>query len=233
VERVAPPKLRDLTPHTNPTTAPVAVDPAHRAPEIRDSSRVARELERTVVALVRKIYGGQLIDTPAWLLRAGQAECRAAWPLIQNIYRELEGGELPAVMPPRERRVLDAVLQRPGESPRILEVDETQHFNAHRAATLRAYPDHVPTAFPRELWIERCEQKRQREGGGFARPCPPLFDGSGGRHRQRAFRDALADLVPLEHGWLPTLRIADFEIRAWLHTPDAAQRIAALLHTRL
>jgi hypothetical protein len=43
----------------------------------------------------------------------------------------------------------------------------------------------------------------------LARPCPPLFPDAGGRHLQRAFRDALADLVPLEHGWLPTLRIAD------------------------
>lgn len=186
-----------------------------------------------MVALAHEIYGGQLIDTPAWLIRAGRAECHAAWPLIQNIYRDLEGRELPEALPPRERRTLDAVLQRTGEPPRILEVDETQHFNAHRTATLRAYPDDAPTAFPRKLWIERCEQKRQLEGGGFARPCPPLFDGSGGRHRQRAFRDALADLVPLEHGWLPTLRVADFETRAWLHAPDAGQRMAALLRSRL
>lgn len=194
---------------------------------------VARELERTVVALAHEIYGGELIETPAWLVRPGRAECSAAWPLIQSIYRKLEGQELPEVMPPRERRTLDAVLQRVGEPPRILEVDETQHFNVHRAATLRAYPDDAPTAFPRELWIERCEQKRRLEGGGFARPCPPLFAESGGRHRQRAFRDALADLVPVEHGWLPTLRVADFEIREWLHTLDAAQRLAALLRARL
>ena len=194
---------------------------------------MARELERTVVALVHEIYGGDLIDTPAWLMRPGQAECSAAWPLIQSIYRELESRELPDMMPPRERRKLDAVLQRTGEPPRILEVDETQHFNAHRAATLRAYPDDVPSAFPRELWIEHCERERRLEGGGFARPRPPLFAGSGGRHRQRAFRDALADLVPLEHGWLPTLRVADFEVREWLHAPDATQRMAALLRARL
>jgi hypothetical protein len=35
-------------------------------------------------------------------------------------------------------------------------------------------------------------------GGGFARPRPPLSPGDGGRHRRRAFLDALADLPPPE-----------------------------------
>src|SRR4051794_10185028 len=36
-----------------------------------------------------------------------------------------------------------------------------------------------------------------------------------GRHRQRAYRDALVDLLPAVHGRLPTLRIAYFESRGY------------------
>jgi hypothetical protein len=41
-----------------------------------------------------------------------------------------------------------------------------------------------------------------------------------------------ADFPP-DHGLLPTLRIADFEVSAWLHGPDAHERMAALLDGRL
>lgn len=66
-------------------------------------------------------------------------------------------------------------------------------------------------------------------GGGFGRPCPPLFTELGGRHSQCAFRDALADLMPKLYGWAPTLRIGDFEVTAWLHDDDAESRMAVLL----
>jgi hypothetical protein len=65
----------------------------------------------------------------------------------------------------------------------------------------------IPLAFPAEVWRQRSHGKRRLEGGGFGAPKPPLFPGAGGRHRQRAFRDALRDILPPEHGWLPTLRI--------------------------
>jgi hypothetical protein len=75
--------------------------------------------------------------------------------------------------------------------------------------------------------------KRRLEGGGFAKPRPPLFPGEGGRHRQRAFRDALADILPAVHGWKRTLRIADFEVKPWLFTAEAPQHMRRLLDQRL
>lgn len=69
--------------------------------------------------------------------------------------------------------------------------------------------------------------------GGFGKPKPPLFPREGGRHRQRAFRDALCDILPPKHGFLPTLRIADFEVQEWLQTPNAPERMRALLDERL
>ncbi len=60
-----------------------------------------------------------------------------------------------------------------------------------------------------------------------------LFPEAGGRHLQRAFRDALADLVPPEHGWAPTLRIAYWEVEPWLEREDAATRMVDLLDRKL
>jgi hypothetical protein len=116
-------------------------------------------------------------------------------------------------MPPRERRTVDCVLQRRGEPPRIVEFDEKQHFNSFRALTIRAYPRTAAVAFDRRAWLRACEAKRRLEGGGFGLPKPPLFPDEDGRHRQRAYRDAVADLLPAVHGWCPTL--ASPTLRWW------------------
>jgi transposase len=58
--------------------------------------------------------------------------------------------------------------------------------------------------------------------------------------RQRGARVAqidiarkLTDLLPALHGWLPTLRIADFEVKAWIYDRGAHPRMADLLAKRL
>jgi hypothetical protein len=191
------------------------------------------EVQNRVVELVLEIYGGHLGPMPDWLQRPGPRECGRRWPLVQRIYRELTGYELPESMPPREWRKVDGILEKRGQPARVLEVDEVQHFNPYRATTLRAYPRSVALAFSKRTWIASCAQKTRLEGVGFGRPCPPLFPGQGGRHRQRAFRDALADIVPLAHGWAPTLRIADFEVEGWLFGRGARSRMADLLAGRL
>jgi hypothetical protein len=106
-------------------------------------------------------------------------------------------------MPPRERRAIDGLFGGRGQQWRIVEVDEAQHFNEFRAATLH--------------W----------------RPKPPLFPMDGGRHRQRAFRDALADLLPSLHGFAPTLRIAHFEVQPWIWEPGAPARLRPLVEDRM
>lgn len=194
---------------------------------------MALELQNAVIAAVRAaLPEHDIIEepaTPPWLNRPGRAECGAAWPLVSDLYRELTGLELPEQMPPRERRHLDAVLVGPGGTSRILEVDEVQHFNPFRARVLAAYPPEVVTAFDREEWARLGREKTRLEGGGFARPCPPLFPGANGRHRQRAFRDALADLLPLQHRWAPTLRISHLEVGGWIHGSAAEGTMRDLL----
>lgn len=164
----------------------------------------------------------------------------APWPTGLQAALACSATDLPRADGPRafrpyarERRTVDAVLQRPGEPPRIIEVDETQHFNCYRAITIRAYPRSAQVAFDRRGWLAACGAKRRLEGGGFGKPRPPLFPDDGGRHRQRAYRDALADLIPPVQGWLPTLRIAYFEVQGWIDTPQAQERMTELLAERL
>ena len=194
---------------------------------------MALEVQNRVCELVGAVHGGSLGASPEWLNRPAKQECGRRWPTAQRIYRELTGRDLPDEMPSRERRSVDMVLRKRGQGPRIVEVDETQHFNAHRATTIRLYPRTAKVAFDRPAWLRACEAKKRLEGGGFARPCPPLFPDQGGRHQQRAYRDALADLLPSVHGWEPTLRIAYFEVEDWLWGSRAMARMRALLTDRV
>jgi hypothetical protein len=194
---------------------------------------VAGELQAAVVSLVQRILGARVISTPQWLLRPSATECGRRWEIVCATYHDLTSLDLPEVMPPRETRRVDAVLDRDGDAPRVLEVDESQHFNRYRALTLRRYPKDAQVAFPMDRWIEQSERKTRLEGGGFGRPRPPLFPAEHGRHIQRAFRDMLADLLPPEHGYRPTLRIGDFEVLPWIYTAEAEARMRELLHERL
>jgi hypothetical protein len=190
-----------------------------------------RRVQNRVLDLVE-----QSLDTtlerevcPDWLRRPGAVECGDLWETVQAIYAELTGMALPELMPARERWSIDAVLQRGDEAPRIVEVDEAQHFSPPRAQTLKLYPGDTSTSFDTTLWARRSAAVTKLRGGGWGRACPPLFPDEGGRHLQRAFRDGLADLLPSRHGWGPTVRIGDFEVLAWLDDADAVERMSELL----
>jgi hypothetical protein len=141
---------------------------------------MALELQLAVCELVQDIYGGAIVaETPPWLQQPSRDNCGRRWPVAQRIYSRLAKLELPEEPPPRERRTVDLILQKRGQPPRIVEVDEKQHFNRFRAITLRAYPSSAKVAFPKRSWLEACDAKTRLEGGGFARPRPPLFPGEG------------------------------------------------------
>jgi guanosine-3',5'-bis(diphosphate) 3'-pyrophosphohydrolase len=194
---------------------------------------MSRELERAVIGLVAKLLNGRVEkDTPEWLKRPGRSECGKRWEQICTIYRALESRQLPEVMPSRERAHIDGILVTPDGIRRIIEIDEYQHFNLFRATTLELYPKNDVIAFPRKEWMRQCTAARNLPGAGFAKPCPPLFPAEGGRHRQRAFRDALRDLLPPLYDFAPTLRIAHFEVEDWIFGPQARKRMSALLEGR-
>jgi hypothetical protein len=108
------------------------------------------------------------------------------------------GGDAAARAPPRR---CGAGSRRASADPRD---GRDTAFNRFRAITLRHYARAARVAFPIEAWIAQSEKKARLEGGGFGKPKPRLFPGEHGRHLQRAFRDMLADLIPLEHDYAPT-----------------------------
>lgn len=196
---------------------------------------LARELQNRVLDLVQTVFGSTLAreSCPEWLLRPGRRECGPLWDTVARAYHDLTGLTLPDTMPIRERRSLDGVLHHRDGAGRVIEVDEAQHFNPYRALTLTHYPDSWPLAFDSAVWRKRALASTKLRGGGWARPRPPLFPQEGGRHHQRAFRDMLADLLPVTYGWLPTVRIAHFEVEEWIHAPDANKRLADLVDAKL
>lgn len=175
------------------------------------------KLETAFIDALRKSSAGDVAvrtqAVPAWLVRPGRDECRGRWDLVQEVYARLTGLALPEVMPSGESRRLDALLTYPDGAQRVLEIDETQHFNS--AATLDYYNERAPVAFDVATWREMCDRYSSRRYlPGYTKPRPPLFPDEGGRQRQRAFRDFLADALPPLHGWLPTIRVSHLEARA-------------------
>jgi hypothetical protein len=192
---------------------------------------MAHEAEEGARELLKRICGAPLA-TPAWLKRPGKVECGSRWDLVRTIYKALTGKQLSATMPPRERRLVDGVFLFEGTCF-IYELDEVQHFNSFRATTLAHYPDDLRVGFDKAAWLHRCATKKKLEAGGWAKERPPLFPGINGRHKQRAFRDALADIIPREHHYGPTIRLDDQDVINWMSAPDAEDRMRALLRDRL
>ncbi|MFD5921095.1 hypothetical protein ACFVYP_33845 [Kitasatospora sp. NPDC058201] len=194
-----------------------------------------KELQDAIAGLLPAVVAAGIRpeSCPAWLWRPGRVECAGAWEAVSTIYRALTGLVLPKQAPAREWRRLDLVLTYEDGQQQILEVDEKQHFTSARALTLEHYPSTVELGFDAARWPARSRDLTGREpGGGYAEPRPPLFPGDGGRHRQRAFRDAPADLLPAEHGWLPTVRISDTEVGSVITAPNPASSLSTLLGER-
>lgn len=96
-----------------------------------------------------------------------------------------------------------------------IEFDEKQHFNQFRKITLDFY-DKIDIKYPIRLYKELNNAIEINAGkSGFTRlkSNDPLFpemlegEKQDNRIRQRAFRDFLKDLLPIENGFSPTLRI--------------------------
>ncbi len=147
------------------------------------------KIQKAVLDLIAQITGRTIeTRTSIWLLRPGLIECGNYWQLVCQIYQGLTGRQLPEVMPARETRRVDGTLEFGCSGKRIIEVDESQHFNQYRSMTLRRYPKEIQLAFDRKTWIDHSESKQwPKSGGGFAAPKPPLFPNAGGRHGKERF----------------------------------------------
>lgn len=110
----------------------------------------------------------------------------------------------------------------------LIEIDESQHFTSFRGITLSLYPAETPLGFSIEEYRDLCERWAP-VSDRYRASKPAVAFGPGGRQRQRAYHDALRDLVTPAMGRPPVLRVA---------APDrdgagAYERMRGLLHERL
>ncbi len=81
------------------------------------------------------------------------------------------------------------------DPPFIVEFDENQHFSRARLVTLANYSDKIAVGFSIARWQELCR-------GIDAKDDEPID-----RDERRAWYDTLRDLVPIVHGFKPTVRL--------------------------
>ena len=93
------------------------------------------------------------------------------------------------------------------ESGVFVEVDESQHFTSFRLATLDLYPKDVLLGFDRAEYQRLCREWAPKSDR-FRRDKAAVGFGPGGRQRQRAYNDALRDLVTPALGRPPVIRVA-------------------------
>lgn len=89
----------------------------------------------------------------------------------------------------------------------IVEIDEEQHFTTSRLATFELYPADVPLGFDRDEYIDLLGQWKLRGDKAFAHKTASDFPGPGGRQAQRAYNDALRDLLAPTFTGHPVIRI--------------------------
>ncbi|MBF4766939.1 hypothetical protein ISU10_04075 [Nocardioides agariphilus] len=89
----------------------------------------------------------------------------------------------------------------------FIEVDERQHFTSHRLVTLDLYPNAATVGFDIEQYRAFCRELSPKADRDFAHKAAAAF-GPGGRPRQRAYNDALRDLVTPAMGRPPIIRVA-------------------------
>ena len=104
----------------------------------------------------------------------------------------------------------------------VVEFDEGQHFTRPRKLALQAYADEQsPLGFSGQRWTTLCERHDARDNN------PPFRD------EQRAWYDALRDLVPSTRGLMPTVRLYARDA-VWCsldpNNPDDRDRFLGLIH---
>lgn len=98
----------------------------------------------------------------------------------------------------------------------VIEFDERQHFTLPRAASLRAYPDETALGFDKGRWIELCEDINAGDNS-------PEY-----RDEQRAFYDAIRDIMAPRIGLKPVIRIYESDI-LWEKEGESSSKAKEIL----
>jgi hypothetical protein len=158
---------------------------------------------------------------PDWLLSYPSKKLVKKYPNLVELYAELTGHEYSLI---EKMEALDDKRKTQKQSFDLwigepfnfaVEFDEEQHFNQFRKITLGYYKN-IDIKFPLKFYKELNDNAVIKPGkSGFTKlkSQDPLFpfmlggEKQDNRIRQRAFRDFLKDVLPLENNCNPTLRI--------------------------
>lgn len=145
------------------------------------------------------------------------------WQSIETVYCKLVDNKWTldskleefAAYPKTGHQIVDVWYEEPYKF--VFEFDEGKHFNQFRLATLDHYPDYVKPSLDKGQYRCLSERKVVKPGvSGFQKLTswdplfPDMYDGDkqDNRHRQRAFRDFLKDILPDIVGANPTVRLS-------------------------
>lgn len=138
-------------------------------------------------------------------------------------------------MPPVFRKILKAledhrdrrIYGRLGLKPKfdfylpkvqvVIEFDEDQHFTPLRTVALRLYPANVKLGFDRKRWIDLSEKLRKGDNN-------PIY-----RDEQRAYYDAVRDILASKEGLKPVIRIYEKDV-AWEKEGSSSKKAKDILN---
>lgn len=192
---------------------------------IKDKTQKLLPIGELIVAILEKEFKIKTICyyefSPNWLFTYPTIELLNKYPQINETYNVLTENKLDYKS---EYLKLDSKKKTQKQSFDIwigepynfaVEFDEKQHFNQFRLETFRFYSD-IATKYSLELYKnlnKNCFTKPGNSGFTTLKSIDPIFPeiykgiNQDNRIRQRAFRDFLKDLLPLENGFSSTLRI--------------------------
>ncbi len=125
--------------------------------------------------------------------------------VLDRVLEALDGDAVALAAKTRGSSRVDFILEPQGV---VVEYDEVQHFTSARLKTLALYPTTAPLGFDRAEYIALVKRWVAQGDRGFAHKAAAEFPGRAGRQRQRAYFDALRDLVAPHFDNGPLIRIA-------------------------
>lgn len=154
------------------------------------------ECKTRVHELLERIYGTCLQNHRfSWPTRLSSYSGTLISPALKRVVTILEryrGFKLKDFVKTGTMSPCDFWIPDPGF---IVEFDESQHFTKPRKLSLSVYPDDQPLNFSRARWMILCDKLNVKDNH-------PVY-----RDEQRAWYDALRDMVPPLEGFWPTLRL--------------------------
>lgn len=156
-------------------------------------------IEYDVITESRRLGGRLTVGAPSrWLTTRGHLE-----PVVQReapadvlatldvIHRTL-GGDAHALA---HKHAQPLGVDLVGPHGELIELDEVQHFTTERRRSLSWYTDRATFGFSVDQYRSLIDQWRARAHAVFTRQWSADFDFQGGRRAQRAYFDAVRDLL--------------------------------------